>query len=65
MKKLTAKEMAALFREWREDYAAAKREDAHWYGSATTEKEAFQNILDGKTTEAPAPKKGKEKGIER
>jgi hypothetical protein len=64
MKKLTAKEIAAIFKEWRDDYAAAKREDAH-PRSATTEKEAFQNILDGKTTEAPAAEKSKDKGIER
>src|ERR1051325_4283635 len=32
MGKLTAKEQAALFKELREDEAAAKREDAHWYG---------------------------------
>ncbi len=59
MRKLTAKEQAALFKEIREDEAAGKREDAHWYG-----KEAFQKILDG-TTEAPAAEKGKNKGIER
>jgi hypothetical protein len=64
MKKLTAKEIAALFKEWREDYAEANREDAH-PRYATTEKEAFQDILDGKTTEAPAAEKGKDRDIER
>ncbi len=59
MRQLTAKEQAALFKEMRADEEAAKREDAHWYG-----KEAFQQILDGKT-EAPAAEKGKDKGIER
>ena len=55
----TAEELAALFNEIRADAAAAKREDAHWYG-----KEAFRNILDGKT-KAPTVEKGKDKGIER
>ena len=59
MRKLTAREQAALFKEIREDEAAGKREDAHWYG-----KEAFQKILDG-PTEAAAVEKGKDKGIER
>jgi hypothetical protein len=56
----TAEELAALFKEMRADEAAAKREDAHWYG-----KEAFKNILDGKT-KAPAVEKDKDnRGIER
>jgi hypothetical protein len=55
----TAEELAALFKEMREDYAAAKREDAHWYG-----REAFQDIVDGKT-KPPAAEKTKDKGIER
>jgi hypothetical protein len=55
----TAEELAALFKEWRNDYAAAKREDAHWYG-----REAFQEILDGKT-EPPAAEKTNGKGIGR
>lgn len=59
MRKLTVKALAALFKEIREDEAAGKREDAHWYG-----KEAFQKILDG-TTEAAAAEKDKDKGIER
>ena len=59
MRKLTAKEQAALFKEIREDEVAGKREDAHWYG-----KEAFQKILDGKT-EAAAAEKGKDKDIKR
>jgi hypothetical protein len=56
---LTAEEAAALFKEMRADYAAAKREDAH-----SDPKETFQKILDGKA-EAPAAEKGKDKGIER
>lgn len=59
MRKLTATEQAALFKEIRKDEAAGKREDAHWYG-----REAFQKILDG-TTEAAAVEKGKAQGIER
>ena len=55
----TAEELAALFKEIRADEAAARREDAHWYG-----KEAFQKILEGKT-EAPAVEKGKDNGMER
>ena len=35
----SAEELAALFKEIRADEAAAKREDAHWYG-----REAFRNI---------------------
>ena len=48
-----------LFEEWRDDYAAGKREDAHRY-----RKEALQKILGG-TTEAAAVEKGNDKGIER
>jgi predicted amidohydrolase YtcJ len=55
----TAEELAALFKEIREDEAAAKREDAHCYGT-----EAFKNILDAKE-QAPAAEKTKDKGIER
>jgi hypothetical protein len=55
----TAEELAALFKEIRADEAAAKREDAHWYG-----REAFRNILDAKA-DAPAAEKTKDKGIER
>jgi hypothetical protein len=55
----TAEELAALFKEIREDEAAAKREDAHWHGSG-----AFKNILDGKA-ETPVAEKTKDKGIER
>jgi hypothetical protein len=62
--KLTAKAIAALFKEWQEDYGAAKREDAHWYGSTTTEREAFQKILDGKAESPAEPEKGKDRGIE-
>jgi hypothetical protein len=54
-----AEELAALFREIREDEAARKREDAQRYGS-----EAFKNILDGKA-KAPAAEEAKDKGIER
>jgi hypothetical protein len=63
MRKLTAKQQTALFKEWREDEAAAKQEDAY-PRSAVTEKEAFKNILDGKS-EAPAPEKVKDNGLER
>ena len=55
----TAEELAALFKEIRADEAAAKREDAHWYG-----RETFQEILNGKM-KAPAVEKGKDNGIER
>jgi hypothetical protein len=55
----TAEELAVLFKEIRADEAAAKREDAHWYG-----REAFRNILDAKA-DAPAAEKTKDKGIER
>jgi hypothetical protein len=48
-----------LFEEWRDDYAARKREDAHRY-----KKESLQKILDV-TTEAAAVEKGNDKGIER
>jgi hypothetical protein len=64
MPKLTKKALAALFKEWREDYEAAKREDAHGYGSPVAGKEASQKSADGKT-DAPAAKQRKEKGIER
>jgi hypothetical protein len=39
--------------------AAAKRENAHWYG-----REAFKNILDAKA-QASAAEETKDKGIER
>jgi hypothetical protein len=56
----TAEELAALFNEWREDEAAAKREDAH-----ANPKEIFRKILDGEM-KAPAVENGKEnRGIER
>ena len=55
---LTCEKLAALFEEMRADEAAAKREDAHWYGKKTREQ-----LLDGKT-EGTA-KIGKDKGIER
>ena len=54
----TPEELAALFRELREDYAAAKREDAHWYG-----RDAFQKLLDERA-KAPAVEKDK-RGLER
>ena len=47
-----------LFKEIREDEAAGKREDAHWYG-----KQAFHKILDGKTEALPTEKE-KDRGIE-
>jgi hypothetical protein len=50
---------SALFEEIRADEAAAKREDAHWYG-----KETFKKILEGKT-EIPAAEMAKDTGIER
>jgi hypothetical protein len=55
---LTCEKLAALFKEMRADEAAAKREDAHWYG-----KETGEQLLDG-NTEAGA-KIVKDKGIER
>jgi hypothetical protein len=51
--------LSGLFAEIRADEAAAKQEDAHWYG-----KEALKKILDGKT-EAPAAEMAKDHGIER
>jgi hypothetical protein len=56
---LDPKEQAALFKELRDDYAAAKRENAHWYGS-----EAYQRILDAKA-KAPAVEKGNDRQMER
>ncbi|HYV37930.1 MAG TPA: hypothetical protein VE988_19755 [Gemmataceae bacterium] len=56
---LSCEKLAALFKELREDEAAAKQGDACRYG-----KEAFQRLLDAKT-KAPAPEKGKDKNIER
>jgi hypothetical protein len=53
----TGKQLAALFKEWREDYAAAKREDAHGL-------EALRKILDEKA-KAPAATKAKDQGMER
>ena len=55
----TAAELAAPFKEIRADEAAAKGEDADWYG-----KEAFQELLNEKA-KYPAAEKGKEKDIER
>jgi hypothetical protein len=56
---LTAEEQSALRKEIAADPEAGKREDAHWYGT-----EAFQKILNEKS-KAPAPEKGKDRGIER
>ena len=61
MAKLTAEELAALFKEIRADTAAGKRENAH---GTPAEKEAFQKILDGKT-KAAGLTKTQENGIER
>jgi hypothetical protein len=47
MKQQTAKQRADLFREWREDDAAAKREDAH--GTAEQRK-AWREYLEEKLT---------------
>jgi hypothetical protein len=49
----------ALFEEIRADEAAAKREDAHWYGKLT-----YRETLDEKAV-TPAAEKGKDQGIER
>jgi hypothetical protein len=64
MPRLTAKALAALFKEWREDHEAANREDAHWYRAAAAEKDALRKILDGKT-EAPTARRDKDRSIER
>jgi hypothetical protein len=56
---LSCEKLTALFQEMREDEAAAKREDAHWYG-----KEAFEKFLDAKA-KAPAAEKGNDRDIER
>ena len=56
---LTAKERTALFEEMRTDEAAAKREDAHWYGKMT-----LQELLNEKA-KSPAVEKGTDRGIER
>jgi hypothetical protein len=55
----TGEELAALFKEMREDYAAAKCEDAHWYGM-----EALRKFRDAKLN-APAAAMAKDRGIER
>ena len=64
MAKQISKDLAALFKEWEEDYAAAKREDAH-ARSAPTEKEAFRKLLNDRTEAQAEPEKGKDRGIER
>ena len=61
MAKLTAEEQAALFKEIREDTAAGKRENAH---GTTTEKEAYQKILEAKS-KAAGLTKSQENSIER
>ena len=45
--------LGELFKEWQEDYAAAKREDAHWYG-----KESLGELLADKSP--PEPEQGKQ-----
>jgi hypothetical protein len=56
---LNCSKLAALFKEMRSDEAAAKREDAHWYGN-----ESIRKSLNAKA-EAPAAEKGKDRDIER
>ena len=56
---LTGDKFKALMKEVREDEAAGKREDAHWYG-----KDTIQKLLDG-TTKTPAAEKSKDEEIER
>ena len=51
--------LADLFAELRADEAAAKREDAHWYGRLS-----LKALMSG-WTEAPATEKGNDKDIER
>jgi hypothetical protein len=55
----TVEELAALFKEIRADEAAAKCEDAHWYGM-----DALKKLADA-MGKAPAAEKAKDKGIER
>ena len=56
---LTCEKLASLFKEMRADEAAGKHEDAHRSG-----KEAFQKLLDPKTT-SPVADNGKDRDIER
>jgi hypothetical protein len=60
MKKLTATQRAELFKEWREDEAAAKREDAH--GTAEQRK-AWREYLEEKL-KTPAADTAKDRGNE-
>jgi len=61
MKKLTAKEQAELFKEWREDEAAGKLPDAH---GTREQKDALRKILDEQTN-APDADKTQDRGMER
>jgi hypothetical protein len=56
---LTAAEQFELMKEFWADEAAAKREDAHYYGKVT-----LQEMRDEQTT-SPVAEKGKARGIER
>ena len=57
---LSCDKLAALFKEMRADEAAAKREDAHWYGN-----ESIQKNPNAKTEAPAAEKKRKDMDIER
>jgi len=52
--------LSDLFYEWRADYAAAKREDAHWYG-----KSSLHELRADKSPPQPAATNEKDRGIER
>ena len=56
---LTVEQLKALFKEMREDRAAAMREDAHWYGKDV----APENLKE--KSKNPARAKDKDRDIER
>jgi hypothetical protein len=58
----TAEELAALLKEIQADEAAAKREEAHWYGMEALKR--HRKILDEKA-KALGTEKANDKGIER
>jgi hypothetical protein len=61
MKELTAKQRADLFKEIREDEAAAKLEDEH---GRRTNTEAYRKFLEAKAR-APEADKAEDRGVER
>ena len=61
MKQLTATQRAELFKEWREDEAAAKREDAH---GTPEQRKAWREYLEEKL-KVPAADKAEDRGNEK